>query len=75
MGCVVYGVSGIFRVAEDVCRAETEITDAEGGACRFVPHEASRARDELSSVGSTPQYSELVRIALNFVSNEWQVFV
>jgi len=31
--------------------------------------------DELSGVGSTPQDSELVRLALNFVSDVWQVFV
>lgn len=32
-------------------------------------------RDELSAVGSTPQDSELVRLALNPISDEWQVFV
>ena len=31
--------------------------------------------DELSATGHTPQDSELVRLALNFISNEWQVFV
>ena len=31
--------------------------------------------DDLSTVRHTPQDSELVRLALNFVSNEWQVFV
>jgi len=29
-------------------------------------------RDELSVVGSTPQDSELLKLALNFVSDEWQ---
>lgn len=32
-------------------------------------------RDELAVVGSTPQGSEMVRLALNSVSEEWQVFV
>ena len=32
-------------------------------------------RDELATVGSTPQGSEMVRLALNPVSEEWQVFV
>jgi len=32
-------------------------------------------QDELSVAGSTPQDFELVRLALNFVSGEWQVFV
>lgn len=31
--------------------------------------------DELSDVRSTPQDSEMVRLALNSVSDEWQVFV
>lgn len=31
--------------------------------------------DELSAVGSTLQDSTLVKLALNFVSDEWQVFV
>lgn len=32
-------------------------------------------RDESSTTEHTPQDSKLVRLALNFVSNEWQVFV
>lgn len=32
-------------------------------------------RNELAVVGSTPQGSELVRLALNSVSEEWHVFV
>jgi len=32
-------------------------------------------RDELAVMGSTTQVSQLVRLALNSVSNEWQVFV
>ena len=32
-------------------------------------------RDQLAAVGSTPQSSAMVRIALNGVSNEWKVFV
>lgn len=31
--------------------------------------------DELAVVGSTPQGSEMVRLTLNSVSEEWQVFV
>jgi len=31
--------------------------------------------DELSAAGHTPKDSELVRLDLNFVSDEWQVFV
>ena len=31
--------------------------------------------DELSAVGHTPQDLELVRLTLNSVSDEWQVFV
>jgi len=31
--------------------------------------------DELSVVGHTPQGLELVRLALNSISDEWQVFV
>lgn len=32
-------------------------------------------RDELAAMGSTPQGYEMVRLALNSVSEEWQVFV
>ena len=32
-------------------------------------------RDELSVMGHTPQDSELVRLTLNSISDEWQVFV
>ena len=32
-------------------------------------------RDELSVARHTPQDSELVRLALNFVSDDWQIFV
>lgn len=31
-------------------------------------------RDKLAVVGSTPQPTEMVRLALNSVSKEWQVF-
>jgi len=31
--------------------------------------------DELSSTGHTPQDSELVRLGLNSISDEWQAFV
>ena len=32
-------------------------------------------RDQLVTMGSTPQPTTMVRIALNEVSDEWQVFV
>jgi len=32
-------------------------------------------RDQLAVVGEAPQLSELVRLALDNVSEEWQVFV
>jgi len=32
-------------------------------------------QDELAVVGSTPQGSEMVRLALNSVSEEWKIFV
>ena len=32
-------------------------------------------QEKLAVVGSTPQGSEMVRLALNSVSEEWQVFV
>lgn len=32
-------------------------------------------QDEFAAMGSTPQGSEMVRLALNSVSEEWQVFV
>jgi len=32
-------------------------------------------RDELFAAGHTPQDSELDRLAFNFVSDEWQIFV
>lgn len=31
-------------------------------------------RDELAAVGSTPQGFEMLRLALNSVSEEWKVF-
>jgi len=33
------------------------------------------SRDELSAAGHTPQDSKLVRLALNSVSDDWQIFV
>eukprot|EP00253_Pinus_taeda_P002906 PITA_02906 len=33
------------------------------------------ARDQLTTMGSTPQLTAIVRIALNGVSDEWQVFI
>ena len=32
-------------------------------------------RDQLATVGSTPQPTAMVRIALNGVSDEWKVFI
>jgi len=32
-------------------------------------------RDQLAVVGSSPQPTELMRLALNLVSEEWKVFV
>jgi len=32
-------------------------------------------RDELAAMGSTPQGSEMVRLALNSIFEEWKVFV
>lgn len=34
-----------------------------------------KTRDQLAAVGSMPQATEMVRLALNSVSDEWQVFV
>ena len=32
-------------------------------------------QDKLAAVGSTPQPTEMMRLVLNSVSDEWQVFV
>jgi len=37
--------------------------------------ELQETHDELSVVGSNPQDSKLVRLALHSVSDEWQVFI
>lgn len=76
MGCLGHIVSGIFRAAEDVLRGEAKIySDAEARTCDPFLTKLKETCHELLVAEHTPQDSELVRLALNFISDEWQIFV
>ena len=69
-------VSGIFRATKDVLGGEDEIhDDAEGEHINPFLTKLQEVRDQLAVVRSAPQATEMVRLALNSVSEEWQVSV
>ena len=72
VGCIGHAISRVFRVEEDVFGGkDVDYQDAEGRTHWSVPCKLQEVRDQLAAMGATPQATEMVKLALNSMFEDY----